>query len=145
MCELQFSMDERFLWWEVSIAVSECDSHIPGVGRCQWGSLLTLLFMEDLKDVLDDGNWMFSDFQFLISNNECWAFIYLILLIISEWTGTETYYAETIHTGWTPENHWNTIEAHHLKQFQDLKNGYITHSSLSMFLFRFLFLFSCSS
>ena len=58
------------------------------------------------------------------------------------------YYAKTIHTGciwgqdWTPENHWNIIKTHHLKQFQDLKNGYITYSSLS--LFRSLFLFRCS-
>ena len=48
------------------------------------------------------------------------------------------YYVETIHTGcvwdqdWTPENHWN-IKTHHLKQLQDLKNEYITHSSLSLF------------
>ena len=41
-----------------------------------------------------------------------------------------------------PESHWNTIVTHHLNQFQDLKNGYINHSSLS--LFRSLFLFRCS-
>ena len=39
-----------------SVNCSVCDSHIYGVGRCQWGSLLTLLFTEDLKDVLDDAN-----------------------------------------------------------------------------------------
>ena len=34
---------------------------------------------------------------------------------------------------WTPESHWNIIRTHHLKQFQDLKHAYITHSSLSLF------------
>ena len=49
------------------------------------------------------------------------------------------YYTETIHTGcvcdqdWTLGSHWNTIETNHLKQFQNLKYGYITHSSLSLF------------
>ena len=31
----------------------ECDLHIPGVGRCQWGSLLTVLFTEDIKVALE--------------------------------------------------------------------------------------------
>ena len=58
------------------------------------------------------------------------------------------YYAETIHTGcvwgqdWIPESHRNIIKTHHLKQFQDLKNGYITYSSLS--LLRPLSPFRCS-
>ena len=34
---------------------------------------------------------------------------------------------------WTPESHWYKIKIHHLKQFQDLKNGYVTHSSPSLF------------
>ena len=39
------------------------------------------------------------------------------------------YYTETFHIDsvwdrdWSPESHWNTIKTHHLKQFQDLKNG----------------------
>ena len=31
----------------------ECDLHIPGVGKCQRGSLLTVLFTEDIKVALE--------------------------------------------------------------------------------------------
>ena len=34
---------------------------------------------------------------------------------------------------WISESHWNIVKTHHLKQFQGLKNGCVTHSSLSLF------------
>ena len=53
-----------------------------------------------------------------------------------ETTTLDRYYAETVLGGyvknqeWTPEIHWNVIVTHHLKQFQDLENGDVTHFSL---------------
>ena len=70
------------------------------------------------------------------------SIILMILMAYSHWLSLrdrDWYCAKTIHTGcvwgqeWTPETHRNIIKTHHLKEFQDLKNGYITHSSLSLF------------
>ena len=40
----------------MSIAMLEHNFNIPLFGRCQWGSLLTLLFAVDLKAALDGAN-----------------------------------------------------------------------------------------